>query len=231
MNFLHGVVALLAFRASALRMLAARPASIRAILCLGAGFLAFALVRRSVYAELESYPPGTSLPEILASFLRLNLIQAIVFLLLVYLPVLIWLSHAIAAGGPGLIFSREEYQAHLGALFPLWGLLLLLASPVQWLVPHFLVLGIVGISAGLLAFALLFLVYTVWAIRVLDGLPTVAALGAVTLSAWTVPAFYLLGNSLYLLALLIVAPLLFLGFCRLRSALAARRSSKKCGSS
>jgi tetratricopeptide (TPR) repeat protein len=222
MNLLFDFLGLLSFRSGSLRALAARR-SIAFGLCLfSAGFLAFVLVRNEVYWELQT--PESSSPALFDTFFHLNLLQAVLFLSLVYVPTIVCLGNSIS--GFGLSLSRDEYRKHFSALFPLWGLLLLITSPLQWLLPQFVVVGIFAVTVGLFAFLALTLVYTVWAVKELGYLSVPAALSIFLLSWITFPIFYLLTMFLFALPLFIMIPLGYLLFQRLRTSSFSRHSER-----
>lgn len=148
-----------------------------------------------------------------------HLLQMLLFLSLVYVPAVIALSNAFAGDGLGFSISRAEYTSHLSALLPLWGVLFLIGAP---LVPYFLVLGFVEISAGELWLMLAVAVYTVWAIKEMDYIPIAAALGVFSLSLLTLPILFVLTNFLLTLPFFIVLPFLYIFFQRLRELMATR---------
>jgi tetratricopeptide (TPR) repeat protein len=226
MNMLRDLMGILALRERALRAMASRKAILPAFFVFAAGFLAFVLVRNSVYAELRGDVPGLSSLSYVGTFLRLNLVQALLFFSLVYIPSVVCLSNAIAGEGLGLSLSRAEYQSHVSVLFPLWGFLLLVAAPVQVVLPQFIVLGDFGISIGLLLFLVLTVVYTVWGIRELNHISTVAAVGAFALSWFTLPLFYVLSMFFFTLPLFIMIPVIYLAFQRFRSFISGRESEQ-----
>jgi tetratricopeptide (TPR) repeat protein len=212
MNTLRLLFSALAFRPEGLRALGARHALVLPILGFAAGFAAFVLVRSSVYAglpEVSSYKSGR-----LDAFLHLNLVQAVLFLSVVYVPAIVCLSNALAGDGLGWTVSRDEYRFQVSAFFPLWMALFLLAAPLQWLAPQFLILGPVGISIGLLVLVLMLAVYTVWAIRELNHISVAASLGVFALSWATLPFFYLLSSFLMALPLFILIPLGIIAYRR-----------------
>jgi tetratricopeptide (TPR) repeat protein len=196
------------------------------LVILAAGYLAYIFVRNSVYAVLQDI--DMALFGFWGSLLRLNLIQITLFLPLVYIPAVIVLGNSIAGDGLGLSISRDEYQTHASALLPLWGMIFLIAAPLQWLVPQFLVLagGTVGISFGLIITVALMAVYSVWAIKELNFLSTAAAVAVFALSWFTLPVFYLLSSFLFALPLFVVFALMYLAFQRWRDVLTARRSDR-----
>ena len=216
MTFLQTILGTLAFRRAAIRALADEKKVFRGIICFSVGFLAFALVRSSVYAPLR-IGPGTS--DLIGSFLDLNFIQALLFFSLVYIPAVILLASSISGDSLGFYIPREEYRAQLSALLPLWGFLLLISAPLQWLVPQFLILagGFFAISMGLLTLLFLFTAYSVWAIRELNYLSGAAALGVFTLSWITLPIYYVLSAFLFALPLFILVPVIILATQRIRT--------------
>ncbi len=222
MTLILNLVGLLAFRPRALRALAARGSQALGLVLFSAGFRAFVFVRNTVYQELRE--PDFAESTLLNSVFHLNLLQAILFLTLVYVPAVVCLGNAVS--GFGFSVSRKEYRSHFSALLPLWGTLLLLAAPLQWLLPQFLVLGILGISIGLLALCTLILIYTVWAIKELGYVTIGAGLGIFTLSWVTLPIFYLLTMFLFALPLFIMLPLLYVVFQRLRTFAVSRTDER-----
>jgi tetratricopeptide (TPR) repeat protein len=184
MTFITDVLGILAFRGHALRLQARRQVLGRSLLFFAAGFLAFVIVRNSVYADLPEIAVSRQ-AGLIYSFLHLNLIQAALFLLFVYIPAVVILGNSISGNGLGAFVSRQEYLEHTSVLLPLWGLLLLITAPVQWFLPQFLVIGIFGITVGMLALVILTVVYTVWAVKELNYLSLAQALGVFALSGFT----------------------------------------------
>jgi tetratricopeptide (TPR) repeat protein len=226
MNTLRDMIGILGFQERALRAMASRMTFVPAIFGFAAGFMAFVMVRNSVYASLRAESHGLFSPSYLGSLLRLNLIQSILFFSIIYIPSVVCLSNAIAGEGLGLSLSRAEYRSHVAVLFPLWGSLLLIAAPVQLILPQFLVVGDFGISVGLLLFVLLAVIYTVWGIRELNHISTVAAVGAFTLSWVTLPVFYVLSTFFFTLPLFIMIPVIYLGFQRFRMHISEREGER-----
>ncbi len=227
MTLLPDTLRLLAFRTRPLRAIAGRKAVITGLVWLSAGFLAFVLFRNSVYAGLQEPIRGVVNPGLLDSLFQLNLLQAVGFFAVIYVPAVIALSNVFAADGRGLTVSGEEYRRNGAVLFRLWGLLLLASAPVQWLAPQFLVLGaFFGISIGLLVLIVLLAVYSIWAIRELNFLPLPAALGVFAFSSITLPLFYAITAVFYALPLFLMIPVMYLLFQRLRS-LASRREQER----
>jgi lipoprotein NlpI len=210
MTFISDLLGMLALRSSAIRALAERRAMVAGGVCFAAGHLLYALVRSFVYA---------SLPEIVSQqsvwigyFIGFQLFQVLLFLLVLYVPFVIVVSNAISGDGLGLYISKQEYQAHVSALLPLWGVLSLIAAPLQWLVPHFLVIGVVEISIGIVIRSILVVVYTLWAIRKLNYLSGIQALGVFALSWFTFPIYYLLTSFLSFVPFFILIPLIYWGW-------------------
>jgi len=190
MTFFSDLFGRLAFRVQALRSLSERGSLTWGIVLFSVGFLAYALVRNSVYAGLPEILGRRSGP--IGSFVDLKFVQTIFFVMLIYMPAVIVLSNALARKRPGFSIHREEYIKHSSALLALWGLLYLLTAPVQWLVPHFLIIGMLEISFGMLVRLMLVLVYTLWSIRHLNNLSTAQALGVFVLSWFTLLLYNLL---------------------------------------
>lgn len=219
----------LAFQGRSLVRLARRRSFLPGLLFLSAGFLAYVLVRNTVYADLQ---PEYAMPsaDLLARLLRLDLVQFILFLSVLYVPALIALGNALTAEGPGFTVSRDEYLAHASLLFPLWGAVFLIAAPVQWLLPYFVVLGPLGISIGLLFLSIALSVYTVWALGQWSRMSIAAAFGVFALSWITLPVFFLLSSFPVALPLFLLLPLAY--FIRryagdLASARAAERDLRR----
>lgn len=216
------VLGMLAFRPRTLRVLAGQRLLLSGWIVLGAGFLVYTLARDWKFAAVHE-PPMVAAPRgLFASFFQLNLIQALLFLALVYVPAVICLSNAFAGDGLGFSFSREEYQNHVSVLFPLWGTIFLLVTPLYWFGSGFLVLGVVEISVASLALIILMVIYSVWAIKQLNYIPFAAALGVFVLSWFTFPVFYLLTMFFFALPLFIMIPLGYLGLQRARGVLLAK---------
>ncbi len=190
MKFLFNLSGVLVFHARALQEQAERQMVFGGIACFCAGFLAYGLVKNHVYAGLPEISAATS--GWIYSLLHLNLLQTLFFLLFVFVPGLILLTNSIPGEGPGLVISGREYRHHISSLLPLWGLLFLITAPVQWIVPHFLLIGMVEISIGMLVRSILLAVYTVWAVKQLNSLTTVQALGVFILSWVTLPVLFIL---------------------------------------
>jgi tetratricopeptide (TPR) repeat protein len=217
-GFLRDTGGLLAFRARALRDLAARQAILPSWLWLSAGLVSFATVRSVVYADLETRGRGHGL---VGSFLGSNVVQGLLFLAFLYVPALICLSNAFAGDGLGFSFSREEYRRHVSVLFPLWGTLLLAGSVVQAIAPRFLAIGVVEISVALLWLALVSIVYSVWGVKELNYIPVAAALGVFVLSWATLPVFFVLTRFVLALPFFLLLPVAWIVASRVRELAAA----------
>ena len=222
MTYLPDLLGTLSFRSRSLQALAARGSLISGFIGFSLGFLAFVLVRNTVYADLPELTARQY--DAVTVFLNLNLIQAVLFVALVYVPAIALLSKAISGDGPAFPITSPQYRAHGSALLPLWGLLLLIAAPVQYFAPQFLVVKDFGISVGLFVLLLLLAAYTVWSIRELNRLSVVQALGAFLLSWFTLPIFYLLISSLLVLLFFAVIPVIYLGWRRISASIAVQKS-------
>ncbi len=224
MKFLFDLLGILRFHLGSLQKMAEQRAIIRGVLCFVLGFLAFIMVRNTVYAQLRE--PGLQQASLIRSILEINLVQALLFLSLLYIPALILLSNSISGYGLGMSVSQKEWRAHVSALLPLWAILLLITAPLQWLTPHFLVVGEFGISIGLLILLVLLVVYTIWAIKVLNYLSVAAALVVFALSWFTLPVYYLLTAFFFALPFFILIPLLYLSYQWIRSYFASQTSDR-----
>jgi len=223
MNPLYDVARILAFRSSSLHAQAGRHAIVSGVVWLAAGFLTFVLIRNAVYRDLLEVSPDTGW---FGSFLRLGLIQVMIFFSLIYVPLLICLCNAISGDGLGFSFSRKEYRNHVSSLFPLWGALFLLSGCIQWFLPEFLVLGVFSASLGILVLMASMAVYTCWAIKELNYISPIAALSAVLLSLLSLPLFYLLIGFIFALPLFLLIPLGYLAYRRYGGFLSARHSER-----
>jgi tetratricopeptide (TPR) repeat protein len=224
MNLIADLLGILAFRIRAIRALAERHAVALGIVCFIFGYSAYIYVRNYVYStlpEVLSHPPG-----IFGVLLDLNLIQTFLFLLLVYIPAVIISANAISGDGFGFSISRQEYQSHLSALLPVWGMLYLISAPIQLLIPHFLIVGMVEISIGILVRSLLMFVYTLWAIKQLNYLSLMQAVGVFALSWITFPLYYLFTSFLFALPIFFLIPLLYWGSQWIRGYFASRTNEQ-----
>ncbi len=226
MKALRDLLGILALRQSALRVVASRQAMVPAFLLFSAGYLVFTLVGNVVYSEMQGQAAGFYSSGIFGSILRLNLVQALLFLSLVYVPSVVCLSNAIAGEGLGLTMSRAEYQSHLAVLLPLWGLLLLITAPVSLLLPQVILADLGLVSIRFLIFVLLTAFYTIWAIRELNHVLSMAAVGAFVLSWFTLPVFYVLIMFLFALPFFIMFPLAYVAFQRFRSFFSTRENER-----
>ena len=221
MSLLQSLCGSLTFRRARLRSLADLRMRLLSAAFLSAGFLSYVFVRDRVYAGLaESREPGAAL---LVRLLDLNWIQFLGFVFLVYLPFVIALSNAFAGDGLGFTLSRDEYRRHMSALLPIWGVLFLVVAPFQYLIPQFVVLGIVAISIALLLLLVLLAVYTVWILSEVGCLSLPLSCGVFALSWLTSPVFYALTSFPYA-GLLALLPLLVYFRARFSRESAARRT-------
>jgi tetratricopeptide (TPR) repeat protein len=227
MTFLSRLLGILSFRPTALRAQAERQALFGGAVWFCVGLLCYDLVRNSVYAALPelSYRPG-----LLDSTFNLGVIQLLFFLLIIYVPAIIVLSNLISGDGLGFSISKQEYRMHVSALLPLWGMLFLIVAPLQWLVPHFLVIasfaGGIEVSVGWLVRAGLIAVYSPWAIKQLDCLSPAQAIGVFILSWFTWPLYYLVTSFVFALPFFILIPLVYFGYLRLRDYAAAHAGER-----
>jgi tetratricopeptide (TPR) repeat protein len=223
MRRLREIPGLLLLREESIRCLAASRSLLLPLAVFLAGFVAFSLVRAVVYAELQE-PQAAAGP--LGYLFSLNVVPALVYFALIVVPLLISLSNALAGDGLGFTVSRREYRAWLMVLLPLWGLLFLIAAPVQWLLPQFLILGEFGISIGLLVLSSLTIFYTIWAGgRLANVRPPVAA-AVIVISCLTLPALHLLAARPYIALLILVAVATVYCWSRLRAHAAANRRER-----
>jgi hypothetical protein len=192
MVVLSDIFNMLAFRGASLEKQAFRRMFAGSVACFAIGYMIYTLVRNRVYAVLVD--PASRPPGLLRTIADLNLIQTLVFVLVIYVPTLVWIGRVIRGGGPGSSFSWQDYRAHVSALLPLWGALFLISAPVQWMVPHFLRVGVMEISVGYLCRSTLVSIYTAWAVKQLNGLTTAQAAVAFVLSWITLPLLYLLST-------------------------------------
>jgi len=190
MNLIHDLIGMLAFRSKVIQSRVQRASLISSFFCFVLGFFAFVTVRKTVYAELPELAGRQG--DALSFFFDLNIVQALLFVSLVYIPAIMLLGKAIAGREGRISLCFADYRAHGSVLLPLWGLLLLITAPLQYLMPQFLVLGIIGISVGMFTLLTLLFVYTVWAIMHLNCLTITQALGAFCLSWFVLPIYYLI---------------------------------------
>ncbi len=219
MTSLRDIPGLLRLRNESLRSLAGRTSPLLPLCIFLAGFLAFGLVRNAVYAELREQAAAGPLGCLFA----LNLIPALVYFVFILVPLLISLSNALAGDGLGFSLSRREYRTWLMVLLPLWGVLFLIAAPVQWWLPHFLILGEVGISIGFLVLSSLMIFYTIWSTGRLAGVPPPIAAAVVVLSCLTLPLFQLLADKPYGALLALVAAVILLCWTHFKDRAAGAR--------
>lgn len=182
MKYLADFLSALAFRESALRTQSERRALTAGIVCFSLGYLLYAVLRNYVYATL----PELARPDD-GSFINISVcirdwVRSVVFLLVLYVPALILLGNTFSGDGRDLLVSKQEYQAHASTLLPLWGALFLVTAPLQLLIPHFVSIGLLDISFGMLIRSILLCIYTLWAIKQLSHLSWAQSLGVFALS-------------------------------------------------
>jgi tetratricopeptide (TPR) repeat protein len=221
MTLLRNLLGMLAFQKRALHAQAGRHAFAFGVGCFSAGFLAFSAVRNAVYAGLPDFVGPLDLADTVS-----HLIRTVLFFLLVYIPTVIVLSNSISGDGLGFAVSRQEYRSQGSALLPLWGILFLMDAPLQHFAPQFLVIGQFGISIGMLVLLSLLIVYTVWAIKQLNYLSLVQAVGVFTLSWFTLPVYYFLASFFFALPLFILFPLVYMGYQWLRGYLGSHAQER-----
>ena len=226
MILLRDIMGLFAFRSPALRRLASRKSMLAAWLILAAGFILFSAVRSLVYASQDGAANPSDPRGWAGALFDLHIIHLLLFVAVIYIPAVICLANALAGDGLGFSFSREEYRIHVSVLYPLWGILLLLATIVQWLIPQFVEFGYVTISATLLGLLPLLVVYSVWAIKEINYVSAIVALGVFVLSWFTLPLFYVMTSFLYALPSFIMIFILYLVYRRLRDYMAGRSGER-----
>ena len=122
----------------------------------------------------------------------LDAVAVLLFTALVYIPLLLLFSRLIAGKSePDFMFFRK-YRIHAATLFSIWGLLFLITAPVQYVIPHFLIIDPFEISAGYLIRSILAAVHTVWAVKLLNALTGPQAFFVAMLSSISLPMLYLL---------------------------------------
>jgi tetratricopeptide (TPR) repeat protein len=223
MTFLLDLLGMLAFHKRALRAQAGRRALLLGAMCFSLGFLTFGAVRYFVHWENLGYALRT---ESVQAFLLQKFIPAVFFFLFIFVPSLIALSNAIAGEGLGLAVSRQEFRAHGSVLLPLWGLLFLIDAPLQYYWPELRGPDIFQITIGMLVLLPLFIVYTVWAVRQLNYLTWVQAIGIFALSWVTWPLYILLTAFLLTLPFFLMLWLFYFGFQWIRGYFAAQTNEK-----
>jgi tetratricopeptide (TPR) repeat protein len=224
MIYLRDILGMLAFRSRSLHALAARRALIPALVSFALGFLAFVLMRNSLYVPSEGAPYVRAPVGVLESLLDIHLLQMLLFLSVVYVPILIALSNTFAGDGLGFSVSRTEYSSYLSTLFPLWGLLFLIGAPM---LPLFLILGYLDLSAGELWLMLSVAVFTIWAVKELNYISVAVSMSVFGLSLLTLPVLFVLTNFLLSLPFFILIPLLYIFLMRFRELVAAKGSESE----
>ncbi len=214
MKFALDLMEVLVFRGRALRSLALSRNIVSGAALFATGIVAFAVIRSRVYSALRAAEGLTA-----GGFPLYDVAVALLFVLAAYIPAVVSLSNAMAGDGLGFSVTTEEYRAHAGVLLSLWGALFLLTAPVQWVLPHFVVLvpGLLTISVARLLLTVALSVYTVWAIRSLNHLDLLPATGVFMVSWLTWPVFYVLSTFIFALPLFILIPLGYLASRALRS--------------
>jgi tetratricopeptide (TPR) repeat protein len=227
MKIFADILGVLAFRGQALRMQSSRRAVAGGAVCFSIGYLVYSILRNLVYAYLPE------LANIEGSFLNLNvsqvfleLVQSLLFLLILYIPALILLSNSVSGDGFGLSISKQEYQTHASALLPLWGVLFLIASPLQWLIPQFIPIGVFDVSFGKLFRTILLCIYTLWAIKQLNYLSWAQSFGVFALSWFTLVILVILSTFFVALPFFILIPLIYLGWQWLRDYFASHGNER-----
>lgn len=223
MTALTQLPGMLAFRSRALRAQARRQSSVAGVIWFSAGFLVFSAVRNAVYSALPDFGGGSE-P---AGFLLIQLIRVLTFALVIYIPALAVLGNAFAGDSYGVTLSREEYKSHASVLLPLWGLLFLIDAPLQYFAPQFLVIGVFGITVGMLVLLILLCVYTVWAVKQLNYLSALQSFGVFAVSWFTLPVYFLLVSFLFALPFFILLPTAYFGVQWLRARLAVRARERE----
>ncbi len=226
MMFLRNLLGTLAFRGWAIRAMAEERAVLRAVVCFAVGLMPYIFIRKvvetyalnAVFASLREAGPV----EISIAGLFITLVQAILFFMLVYVPGVIILGNAISGLGLELFIPKEQYQAHVSALLPLWGVVFLVSSPFQW----YVLAQPFNVGVGQLALVILMTAFSIWAIHELNYLSLAAAVGVFVLSWLTLPIFYLLTTFLFALPLFVLIPVLYIAFQRMRHFVDARAGER-----
>jgi len=210
MTYLRAALGLLGLRSKALQFLEGRGQIIPALLVFTTGFLAFGLVRGRVYAGLgESQSTGP-----LGLVLRFGVLPALLYFNLVLIPVLA-VSMKMLSASRDLPLSLDRLRNFGAVMLPLWGMVLLVVAPLQFLFPEFLVAGEIAISVGLLTLFCTMVFYTAWVVATISHIGIPRAAGAVLLGCLTLPVLYILNMSgLAVLAILLLVALLAAGFRR-----------------
>jgi hypothetical protein len=224
MTLLSDLSGMLLFRAASLRARAQRRGMMAGIVWFALGFLAFVEIRRHVYAALPEMAAVPSGP--MGYVFDLKLFQVVFFVTIIYVPVIIALAGAMGGRNRAPASCGREYRGQMSVFLPLWGTLFLIAAPVQYLAPQFLVVGIVGVSVGMSTLLTLLGVYTFWAVKRLNDLSAAQSLGALALSCATLPLYYLLLSFPYAFLSAVLASLAYAGFRFIRRRLRSRRTSR-----
>ena len=210
MTLLSDLSGMLLFRATSLRERAQRRGITAGVLWFALGLLAFAEIRRHVYAAL---PEMAAVPSDLIGYVfNLKLFQVVFFATIIYVPAILALAGAMGGRNRAPAFFGREYRGQISVFLPLWGTLFLIAAPVQYLAPQFLVVGIVGVSVGMSTLLTLLGIYTFWAVKRLNDLSAAQSLGVLALSCATLPLYYLLLSSPYAFLFAVLVSLSYAGF-------------------
>jgi hypothetical protein len=216
MKFLKKLICMLGFRIRALDSLAERQAVFMGVICFVIGFLAYAFVRNADSTEWMIRQT-----EGLYFFFNLQIIEVLLFLAFVYVPVVILGANALSGDSPGLFIPGRDYRIHLAVLFPLWGGACLIAAPVQWLIPHGLIVEMgdnsIGIYVGTMVRSILSIVYTLWAIKQLNAVSYGRTLGVLALSCLTFPVYYVLTTYWQVCLIFSLILLIWMAFRGIRS--------------
>jgi hypothetical protein len=228
MTFLPDLLSLLFCRSRALRALAGSRPLIAGSVTFAAGFAAFATVRNSVYSSLRAVEgmPDEGLWFVVPGF---DVLAALTFVLVAYIPAVVALSNSMAGDGLGFSFTRDEYRSHAGVLLSLWGMLFLIVAPLQLVLPHFIVLvpDFLTISIGRLLLTVSLTGYTIWAIRGLNHLAFLPSIAVLVLSWVTWPVFYVLSRFVTSLPFFLLLPLGYVALQYVRTFLTDRERERE----
>jgi tetratricopeptide (TPR) repeat protein len=239
MTFFNNLLGMLALRTHALRAQAERRMPVGGAVCFSAGFGAFILVWNSVNPSLpELLSPQSLLFE---TFFNFDLIYAVLFLVLIYVPAIIILSTAISGDGIGLSISRREYYAHISVLLPLLGMLFSIAASLQWFASALWEIHAIKISVGMSALGevpvigipivapvllILLPIYMLWAIQKLNYLSLAQSVGVLVLSGFALPIYFILISYIFALPFFIIIPLIYVGSQWIRSYFASHANER-----
>jgi tetratricopeptide (TPR) repeat protein len=224
MTFFSRFAGILSFRSTALRAQAERQALLVGVVCFCVGMFVYGLVRNSVYAQELPYNTGAIDSVIYC-------LQALLFLLLVYVPSTVILSNLLSRNALGFSVPKQEFRMHASVYLAMWGVLFLIAAPLQWLLKSMEITAVAGrvefsLGWGWVVRAALILVYTPWAIKQLNYLSFAQAIGVFILSFFTWPVFYVITSFVRALPLFILIPLGYFAYQRLREYAAAHAGER-----